>query len=268
MMRSLLCRMGRLSKKRGEKTMGEEIIVGKNPVMEALKSGRSIHKVVISDQLNKSVEKELQQAVKKANTILQKAPRQKLNQLSKEKHQGVIAFVIAYDYVSVSDILMRAKEREETPFLLILDEIEDPHNLGAILRTADATGVHGVIIPKRRAVGLTETVAKASAGAIEHIPVARVTNIADTIDQLKQDNIWVVGTDEKGTKDYRTLDGATPIALVIGNEGKGISRLVKEKCDWSVHLPMSGKIPSLNASVASSLLMYEIYRKRHPLGES
>src|SRR5699024_5845934 len=153
------------------------------------------------------------------------------------------------------------------PFLIILDELEDPHNLGAILRTADATGAHGVIIPKHRAVGLTETVAKASAGAIEHVPVVQVTNIVNTIERLKENNIWVIGTDEKGSDDYRTLDGDTALAIVIGNEGRGISRLVKEKCDWLVHIPMQGAIPSLNASVAASVLMFEIYRKRNPLGE-
>src|SRR5690606_19397712 len=172
-----------------------------------------------------------------------------------------------YDYATIEEIVENARRKEQLPFIIILDEIEDPHNLGAILRTADATGVHGVIIPKRRAVGLTETVAKASAGAIEHVPVARVTNIAKAIDELKDNNIWVVGTDERGSKDYRTLDGETAIALVIGNEGKGISRLVKDKCDWTIHLPMKGSIPSLNASVAAGILMYEIYRNRHPLGE-
>lgn len=248
--------------------MDEEIIIGRNPVMEALKSGRPVNKVIISEQLNNRMEKELHTAAKKANTILQKVPKQRLDQLSKGKHQGIIAYVTEYEYASVEEILDRAKKKEEIPFIIILDEMEDPHNLGAILRTGDAAGVHGVIIPKRRAVGLTETVAKASAGAIEHVPVARVTNIANTIEQLKEQNIWVVGTDEEGAKDYRTLDGETPIAIVIGNEGKGISRLVKEKCDWTVQLPMKGFIPSLNASVASSLLMYEVYRKRYPLGES
>lgn len=248
--------------------MSEEIIVGKNPVLEALRSERPINKVIIAEQLNKQTEKELQHAVKKANTIIQKVPRKKLDQLTNSKHQGIIAYVSAYTYQTVEAILHKAHEKNEDPFILILDEIEDPHNLGAILRTADATGVHGIIIPKRRAVGLTETVAKASAGAIEHIPVARITNISNTIDMLKKQHIWVVGTDEDGQKDYRTLDGSTPIALVIGNEGKGISRLVKEKCDWMIHLPMKGNIPSLNASVASGLLMFEIYRKRHPLGEA
>lgn len=247
--------------------MKEEQIIGRNPVMEALKSGRAINKVFVSDQLNKQTEQEVLRATKKANTIMQKVPRKRMDQMSDGKHQGIIAYVSAYEYASVDAILQRATSEEVAPFLLILDEIEDPHNLGAILRTADATGVHGVIIPKRRAVGLTETVAKASAGAIEHIPVARVTNIADTIDQLKAENIWVVGTDEQGSDDYRTLDGETALAIVIGNEGKGMTRLVKDKCDWLIHLPMRGAIPSLNASVASSVLMYEVFRKRNPLGE-
>lgn len=244
------------------------MIIGKNPVLEALQSGRPINKIIISDQLNKNTERELHQMAKKANTIIQKVPKKRIDQLSKGRHQGIIAYVTAYDYATIEEIVENARRKEQLPFIIILDEIEDPHNLGAILRTADATGVHGVIIPKRRAVGLTETVAKTSAGAIEHIPVARVTNIAKTIDELKEQNIWVVGTDEEGSKDYRTLDGDTAIALVIGNEGKGISRLVKEKCDWTIHLPMEGSIPSLNASVAAGILMYEIYRERNLLGES
>ena len=248
--------------------MQDEMIIGKNPVLEALQSGRPINKIIISDQLNKNTERELHQMAKKANTIIQKAPKKRIDQLSKGRHQGIIAYVTAYDYATIEEIVENARRKEQLPFIIILDEIEDPHNLGAILRTADATGVHGVIIPKRRAVGLTETVAKTSAGAIEHIPVARVTNIAKTIDELKEQNIWVVGTDEEGSKDYRTLDGDTAIALVIGNEGKGISRLVKEKCDWTIHLPMEGSIPSLNASVAAGILMYEIYRERNLLGES
>lgn len=247
--------------------MSEEMIIGKNPVTEALKSGRVINKIIISDQLNQQMEREIQEAAKKRKVTIQKVPRQKLDKLTKGRHQGVIAYVAAYDYASLDAIFQLAKKRNEAPFIMILDEIEDPYNLGAVLRTADATGVHGVIIPKRRAVGLTEVVAKTSAGAIEHVPVVRVTNLAQTIDQLKAENVWVVGTDEVGSQDYRTLDGETSIAIVIGNEGKGMSRLVKEKCDWTIHVPMHGEIPSLNASVASSLLMYEVYRKRHPLGE-
>ena len=248
--------------------MSDEMIIGRNPVIEALKSGREMNKILLSEHISKQTEREVQQLAKKANTIVQKVPKQRLDQMTKGKHQGIIAYVSSYTYSTVEDIFSRAEERNEAPFIMILDELEDPHNLGAILRSADATGAHGVIIPKRRAVGLTETVAKASAGAIEHVPVARVTNIADTIDRLKEDHIWVVGTDERGSKDFRTLDGDTPLAIVIGNEGKGISRLVKKKCDWLVHLPMEGSITSLNASVAASLLMYEIYRKRHPLGDS
>lgn len=242
------------------------MIIGKNPVLEALKSGREVKKIIISEQLNKQLEMEIITAAINAKLEIQKMPRKQLDQISNGKHQGIVAYVAAYDYAPLSAVFQLAKKRDEPLFVMILDELEDPHNLGAILRTADATGVHGVIIPKRRAVGLTETVAKASAGAIEHIPVVRVTNIAQTIDQLKEANVWVVGTDESGSKDYRTLEGDLPIALVIGNEGKGISRLVKGKCDWTVQLPMKGAIPSLNASVAASLLMYEVFRERHPLG--
>lgn len=243
------------------------MIIGKNPVIEALKSGRDMNKILISDQLQNQVEREIMQMSKKKNIVVQKVPKQRLDQLTKNKHQGIIAYVSSYQYSSVDDILKAAKEKDELPFILLLDELEDPHNLGAILRTANATGAHGVIIPKRRAVDLTETVAKASAGAIEHVPVARVTNIVDTIEDLKEKGIWIVGTDEVGTEDYRTLDGSTALAIVIGNEGKGISRLVKKKCDWMIQLPMVGAITSLNASVAASLLMYEVYRKRYPLGE-
>ncbi|EEK52822.1 tRNA/rRNA methyltransferase [Bacillus cereus ATCC 10876] len=160
-----------------------------------------------------------------------------------------------------------AEKRNEDPFFLILDEIEDPHNLGSIMRTADATGAHGIIIPKRRAVGLTASVAKASTGAIEYIPVARVTNLSRTIDELKERGLWIAGTDAKGKTDYRNLDGTMPIGLVIGSEGKGMSRIIGEKCDFLITLPMVGKVTSLNASVAASLLMYEVYRKRHEIGK-
>lgn len=247
--------------------MSEEIIIGKNPVIEALRSERSINKILMSDRLNQKTEQHIQEMAEKTNVTTQKVPKSRLDQLANGSHQGVIAFVVPYEYASLGDLFKRAEEKGDMPFFLILDELEDPHNLGAILRTADATGVHGVIIPKRRSVGLTGTVAKASAGAIEHVPVVRVTNIARTIEMLKEKHVWVVGTGSRGAEDYRTLDGKTPLALVIGNEGKGMSRLVAEKCDWTVSLPMTGHIPSLNASVASSLLMYEVYRKRNPLGE-
>lgn len=183
------------------------------------------------------------------------------------QHQGVVAQVAAYEYAELDDLFQKAEDRNEQPFILVLDEIEDPHNLGSIMRTADAVGAHGIVIPKRRAVGLTTTVAKASTGAIEHIPVVKVTNLSRTLEEMKGRGIWVVGTDASGQQDYRSLDGNMPLALVIGSEGKGMGRLVKEKCDFLIRLPMAGKVTSLNASVAAGLLMYEVYRKRSPLGE-
>lgn len=247
--------------------MDHELIIGKNPVMEALQSGRSIKEVLMSQQLNKKTQHEFQRATKRVNVHVRKVPKHTLDKLTSENHQGIVAYVAPYEYASLEDIFNRAKEKNEKPFFIILDELEDPHNLGSILRTADATGVHGVIIPRRRAVGLTATVAKTSAGAIEYVPVVRVTNIVDMMKELKERNVWIVGTDANGTEDYRSLDGSTPVALVIGNEGKGMSRLVKETCDWTVRLPMKGHVSSLNASVACSLLMYEVFRKRNPLGE-
>ncbi|WP_082235789.1 23S rRNA (guanosine(2251)-2'-O)-methyltransferase RlmB [Halobacillus massiliensis] len=247
--------------------MREEWILGKNSVMEAIKSGRSINKVFISEQLQPQAARKIEQAAKENGVLVQRAPKKKLDQLADGNHQGVVAAVAAYEYSDIEDLFARAEEKGEPPFFLILDEIEDPHNLGSILRSADASGAHGVIIPKRRAVGLTSTVAKTSVGAIEHVPVARVTNLSRTIDELKERFVWIIGTEADAKEDYRQLDGKIPVALVIGNEGKGMSRLTREKCDWTVKLPMAGKVSSLNASVAASLLMYEIYRKRHPLGE-
>jgi 23S rRNA (guanosine2251-2'-O)-methyltransferase len=247
--------------------MSEEMIIGKNPVMEALSSGRSVNKVFASEHINPNTLKKLQQLAREAGTIVQKVPKTKLDTMSDGNHQGIIAYVASYQYGSLDQIFAAAEKKGEEPFFIILDELEDPHNLGSILRTADATGVHGVIIPKRRSVGLTATVAKTAAGAIEHVPVVRVTNIANTIDELKERNIWIAGTAGESKEDYRSLDGTMPIAIVIGNEGKGISRLVRKKCDFLVRLPMAGKVSSLNASVACSLLLYEVYRKRYPLGE-
>lgn len=246
--------------------MSKELIIGKNPVIEVLNSEREVYSVSILDKLNKKTADEIYEAAKKKGVTVDRVSRGKLDNLTDGRHQGIVASVEGYDYASLESLFQRAESKEELPFFIILDEIEDPHNLGAILRTADATGAHGVIIPKRRAVGLTQAVAKASAGAIEHIPVVQVTNVVQTINQLKERNVWMVGTSREGSDDYRTLDGETAIAFIIGNEGKGISRLVLENCDWTVNLPMVGEIPSLNASVATSLLMYEIYRKRHPLG--
>ncbi|MFC4559689.1 23S rRNA (guanosine(2251)-2'-O)-methyltransferase RlmB [Virgibacillus kekensis] len=247
--------------------MDQEIIIGKNPVIEALSSGRSVNKVLVTEQLNRQLFGKLQQLSKSAGTVIQKVPKKKLDQIAEGNHQGIIAYVASYQYASLDDLFQRAEEKDEAPFFIILDELEDPHNLGSILRTSDAAGVHGVIIPKRRSVGLTATVAKTAAGALEHIPVTRVTNIAQTIEELKSRQVWIVGTAADGTEDYRALDGTIPIALVIGNEGKGISRLVKKNCDWTVSLPMTGHVSSLNASVACGLLLYEVYRKRFPLVE-
>ncbi|MFD1021185.1 23S rRNA (guanosine(2251)-2'-O)-methyltransferase RlmB [Thalassobacillus hwangdonensis] len=247
--------------------MSEEWIIGKNPVLEALRSGRTINKVFVSDQLQHQAFQKIQQTAKQSGVLVQKVPRKKIDQLVDGNHQGVAAAVAAYKYSNLDDLFAKAEERGEAPFFIILDEVEDPHNLGSVLRTADAVGAHGVIIPKRRAVGLTATVAKTSTGAIEYIPVARVTNLSQTIDELKDRHVWVVGTDASGTEDFRQLDGTMPLALVIGSEGKGMSRLVRDKCDWTVQLPMVGNVTSLNASVAASLLMYEVFRKRHPVGE-
>lgn len=206
--------------------MSSDWILGRNPVLETLRSKREIHKILVAEGAQKGPIQEIIRMAKEANVPIQFVPKKKIDQLSEGgNHQGVIAQVAAYKYFEVEDILERAKKRNEIPFLLILDEIEDPHNLGSIMRTADATGVHGIIIPKRRSVGLTATVAKASTGAIEHIPVARVTNLARTIDDLKEKGIWIAGTDAKGEIDYRKIDGLLPLALVIGSEGKGIGRI-------------------------------------------
>lgn len=249
--------------------MKEEWIFGKNPIIEALRSKRSINKIWIADGTKKSHVQEIIRLAKEKNVTLLYAPRKKLDDLSKTTHhQGVVAVVAAYEYKELKDLFVRASERQEDPFFLLLDEISDPHNLGSILRTAETSGVHGVIIPKRRSVGLTQVVAKASAGAIEHVPVVRVTNMARTMEDLKKQGLWMVGTDIDAKEDYRALDSNMPLGLVIGSEGKGMSRLVKEKCDILVKIPMRGKVSSLNASVAASLLMYEVYRKRYPLGRA
>ncbi|WHY67221.1 23S rRNA (guanosine(2251)-2'-O)-methyltransferase RlmB [Neobacillus sp. SuZ13] len=245
--------------------MEQEYIVGKNPVIEALKSERDINKILIAEGSQRGQMQQITQLAKEANVIVQFVPKKKIDQISGENHQGVLAYVAAYQYAEIDDLFAAAEKKNETPFFLLLDEIEDPHNLGSIMRTADSVGAHGIIIPKRRAVGLTATVAKASTGAIEYIPVVRVTNMARTIDELKERGIWIAGTDAKGKDDYRRLDGTLPLGLVIGSEGKGMGRLIRDKCDFLIHLPMVGKVTSLNASVAASLLMYEVYRKRHPL---
>lgn len=245
----------------------QEYIIGKNPVAEALKSQRDMNKILIAEGSQGGQMKQIIQLAKERNVLVQLVPKKKLDQVTDGNHQGVLAYVAAYHYAEMDDLFALAKKKDEPPFFLILDDIEDPHNLGSIMRTADAVGAHGIIIPKRRAVGLTATVAKASAGAIEYIPVVRVTNLARTIDELKEHGVWIAGTDANGAEDYRRFDAAIPLGLVIGNEGKGMSRLIREKCDFLIKLPMVGKVTSLNASVAAALLMYEVYRRRHPLEE-
>jgi 23S rRNA (guanosine2251-2'-O)-methyltransferase len=245
--------------------MSKEWIAGRNPVIEALRSDRDINKIIIAEGSQRGQMQVVLGLAKERNILVQFVPKQKVDQLTDESHQGVVAQVAAYQYAEVDDILQNAADKGEDAFILILDELEDPHNLGSILRTADAAGVHGIIIPKRRAVGLTATVAKLSTGAIEYVPVARVTNLARTIDELKERGVWVFGTDADGSQDYRNMDATMPLALVIGSEGKGMGRLIREKCDFLVHLPMSGQVTSLNASVAAALLMYEVHRKRRPI---
>ncbi|WP_134702155.1 23S rRNA (guanosine(2251)-2'-O)-methyltransferase RlmB [Ammoniphilus sp. YIM 78166] len=249
--------------------MSEEYIVGRNPVLEVLRSGRSVNKIWIAEGSMKGPITQVMGMAKEAKIQVQTVPKKKLDQVAEgEAHQGVVAFVAAYDYAEVDDILRHAEEKGEPPFVLILDEIEDPHNLGSILRTADAIGAHGVIIPKRRAVGLTSTVAKSAAGAMEYVPVARVTNLVRTMEELKEKGVWMVGTDASAEQDFRQGRYDMPIGLVIGSEGKGMSRLVKETCDFTVKLPMVGHVTSLNASVAAALLMFEVHRQRQPIGVS
>lgn len=246
--------------------MENELIIGRNAVLEALRAKREMNKIWISENAHGSQMKELIDLAKRSGALVQFVPKKRLDALAATaNHQGVVASVAAYEYKTIDDLFHIAESRNEPPFFLLLDGIEDPHNLGSILRTADCTGVHGVIIPRRRSVGLTAAVAKASTGAIEYVPVVRVNNLAQTMEQLKERGIWFIGTDAKGEQDFREAEYTLPICIVIGSEGKGISRLVKEKCDFLVKLPMRGKVTSLNASVAAALCMYEAMRKRYPL---
>ncbi|MET3684052.1 23S rRNA (guanosine2251-2'-O)-methyltransferase [Alkalibacillus flavidus] len=246
--------------------MSEEWITGKNPVLETLKSGRSVNKVLVLESMKQQVQQQIIQAAKQQQVNVQKVPKQKLDAIG-DHHQGVAASVAAYDYASLDDLFAVAESRQEAPFFILLDQLEDPHNLGSIMRTADAVGAHGIVIPKRRSVQLTQTVAKSSTGAIEHIPVARVTNMNQAIEELKDRQVWVVGTDASATEDYRQSSYDMPIALVVGSEGQGMSRLVAKNCDWFVKLPMKGHVTSLNASVSASILMYEVLRKREQVGD-
>lgn len=240
----------------------ELTIEGRNAVLEAFRSGKTIDRLFVLDGCQDGPIKTITREARKHDTIIQYVTKERLDQLSEtKKHQGVIARAAAYEYATVDDILKAAEEKGEPPFIILLDGIEDPHNLGAIIRTANLAGAHGVIIPKRRAVGLTATVAKTSAGALNYTPVAKVTNLSAAMKELKEKGLWFVCADMKGELMYRQ-NLAGPIGLVIGNEGEGVSKLVKENCDFVTSIPMRGEIDSLNASVAAGVLAYEIVRQR------
>ncbi len=240
----------------------EFTIEGRNAVLEAFRSGKTIDRLFVLDGCQDGPVLTIKREAKKQDTLIRYVDKERLDQLSETgKHQGVIAYAAAYDYAEVEDILNAAKEKNEAPFIILLDNIEDPHNLGAIIRTAHQAGAHGIIIPKNRAVGLTATVARTSAGALNYLPVAKVTNLSKTIEDLKKEGLWFAAADMDGQEMYdANLTG--PIGLVIGSEGEGVSRLVKEKCDFIVSIPMKGQIDSLNASVAAGVLCYEIVRQR------
>lgn len=240
----------------------EFTIEGRNAVIEAFRSGKTIDKLFVLDGCQDGPVMTIKREAKKQDLIIKYVTRDRLDQMSETgKHQGVIAYAAAYEYAGVEDILKAAREKKEAPFIFLLDNIEDPHNLGAIIRTANLAGAHGVIIPKNRAAGLTATVARTSAGALNYTPVAKVTNLAKTIEELKKEGLWFVCADMGGTAMYQ-LDLKGPVGLVIGSEGEGVGRLVKEKCDYMAAIPMKGDIDSLNASVAAGVLAYEIVRQR------
>lgn len=241
----------------------DDVLVGRNAVTEALKSGRGINKLWIASGDREGSVSEIAALAKERGIVMQYVERAKIESFARgHRHQGVLAYVAPVPYAELDDILKAAEAKGEAPFLVLLDELEDPHNLGALLRTADATGVHGILIPKRRSVSLNATVAKTSAGAVEYVPVARIGNIAQTLKKLKEKGFWVAGADMDGEKAYYEADLTGPLVLVVGSEGRGMSRLTKEACDFIVSMPMVGRINSLNASVAGSILMYESMRQR------
>ncbi|EJO5349207.1 23S rRNA (guanosine(2251)-2'-O)-methyltransferase RlmB [Clostridium botulinum] len=241
----------------------EDVIEGRNAVIEALKSNKTIEKIMVAKGDLEGSIKVIISLAKKKGIVINEVDRKKLDTISQTRaHQGVIAFTTPYKYYELEDILEYAKEKREDPFIIILDEIEDPHNFGSILRTAEVCGAHGVVIPKRRSVGVTPTVYKTSAGAAEHMKISKVTNVNNVIDELKENGIWIYGADMCGNDYCFDANLSGPIALVIGSEGRGISKLTKNKCDVLVKIPMLGKITSLNASVAGGMLMYEILKQR------
>lgn len=239
------------------------IIEGRNPIIEALKNNRPIEKIMVNKASKEGSIKKILAMAKENKVIIQEVDRHKLDEMSESHaHQGVIAITSAYRYYDLDEILEIPRQNGEDPFFIILDGITDPHNLGSIIRTADAVGAHAVIIPKRRSVQITPIVAKASAGAVEYLPVCKVTNIVNTIKTLKENGLWIAAVDMDGQTFYQQNLGG-PLGLVVGSEGEGISRLVKQKCDFTVSMPMSGNVTSLNASVAGGILLYEVYRQRN-----
>lgn len=243
--------------------LNEDILLGRNAVREAIKSGRSINHILIAEGSHGGSISEIINLAKERHLVLQSISTDKLDMLcGGQRHQGVAAYAAPVDYVELDDILNLAKDRGEDPFLILLDELEDPHNLGAILRTADAVGAHGILIPKHRSCPLSSVVAKTSAGAVEYVPVARIGNVSQTLENLKKQGLWVAGADMDGTENYYEANLTGPIVLVIGSEGHGVSRLTKEACDFVVKIPMRGKVNSLNASNAAAILAYEILKQR------
>ena len=251
-----------MQEKGKEKTIYADQIEGRNSVLELLESGKDINKIFVTKgEKHGSIHKIIAKARERKIIIVEKDKRQMDEMAQEDNYQGVIAIVPPFEYVEIQDILQNAAEKNEDPFVLILDGIEDPHNLGSIIRTAETAGVHGIIIPKRRAVSVNSTVNKASAGAVEHMKIARVTNITDAIDELKRVGLWICGTDINAEKYYYNQDLTGPLGIVIGNEGKGVSRLVKKNCDYIASIPMKGNIDSLNASVAAGILAFEVVRQ-------
>ena len=250
--------------------MPKEVIYGKNVVLEALRAGRHVYKLLITNDVFKK-EKEIRKLINELNIEHEVIDAKKIKQVVRQRYditgglQGLVAEVTEYEYMDLDDLLGKLKRKKESSFVIMLDGLEDVHNLGAILRSGEAVGVDAVIISKHGSVSLGSTIARLSAGAIEYVPVVSVTNLNRTIQRLKKAGLWLVGTDASESEDYRTIDMTMPVCVVIGSEGRGMSRLVREACDFKVHLPMTGKITSLNASVAAALLMYEVYNQRNPV---
>lgn len=244
----------------------EDILAGRNPVREALRAGRPLDKIFLALHLEGQVIGEILALARSQGVPVQRVDRVVLDKMAGPRHQGVVARAAARGYAELEDLLSRAREKGEAPFLIMLDQVEDPHNLGAIIRSTEAAGAHGVIVPRRRTAGLTIAVARAAAGALEFVPVARVTNLARTIDRLKEEGIWVIGATGEGEKEAFAADLTIPLVLVLGSEGRGLSALVSSRCDFTVRLPMRGRINSLNVAAAAAVLMYEVVRQRYWCG--